>query len=90
MAHFQGQTSPRADSYLIFNKILPGRPLRLYLWIQLALTAKMTHFQGQTSPSAEFRPYFCQNFTWTSVENLSMEPVVPHGQNRPFSRSNEP
>jgi len=33
---------------LIFAKILSGRPLRPYLWSQLALMAKTTHFQGQT------------------------------------------
>ena len=34
----------------IFAKIIPARPLRPYLWSQLALTAKTSHFQGQTIP----------------------------------------
>ncbi|KAG5578657.1 hypothetical protein H5410_058791 [Solanum commersonii] len=55
------------------------RPLRPYLWSQLALTAKRTHFQGQTNPGAR-----------TSIKTLAMEPVGPHGQNGPFSKSNEP
>jgi len=33
---------------LIFANILPGCPLRPYLWSQLGLTAKTTHFQSQT------------------------------------------
>ncbi|KAG5607802.1 hypothetical protein H5410_029294 [Solanum commersonii] len=36
----------------------------------------------------EFRAYFCQNISWTSVKNLAIEPVGPHGQHIPFSRSN--
>ncbi|RAN86301.1 hypothetical protein B5P41_30080, partial [Bacillus sp. SRB_28] len=32
----------------------------------------------------EFRHNFCQNFSWTSVKTLAMEPVSPHGQNVPF------
>ncbi|KAG5612767.1 hypothetical protein H5410_024048 [Solanum commersonii] len=38
----------------------------------------------------EFRSHVCQNFWWTSVKNIAMEPVGPHGQNIPFLRSNEP
>ncbi|KAG5574357.1 hypothetical protein H5410_054491 [Solanum commersonii] len=118
-AHFQGQTicrpvvhgifgDPKFD--LIFAKILPGRPLRPYLLSQLALTAKTSHFQGQTIPGVgkppfyqfscaivhgifgdlEFRPHFCQNFTWTSVKTLPIDLVGPHDQNNPFSRSNDP
>ncbi|KAG5593549.1 hypothetical protein H5410_044063 [Solanum commersonii] len=37
----------------------------------------------------EFRPHFCQNFTWTSIKTLPMEPVGPHGQNDLFLRSND-
>ncbi|KAG5578660.1 hypothetical protein H5410_058794 [Solanum commersonii] len=74
------------------------RPLRPYLWSKFVITAKKAHFQGQTTPGAvhglfddlEFRPYFEQKFLWTSVKTLSMEPVDPHGQNVPFSRSKEP
>ena len=33
---------------LTFAKILPGRPLRPYLWSQLDVMAKTAHFQGQT------------------------------------------
>ena len=32
----------------------------------------------------------CQNFLCTSVKTLSLQPVGPHGQSDPFSRSNEP
>ncbi|KAH0765401.1 hypothetical protein KY290_000690 [Solanum tuberosum] len=46
----------------------------------------MAHIQGQTSPSAEFRPNFYENFTWTSVKTLPMEPVVPRCKNDPFSK----
>ncbi|KAG5613726.1 hypothetical protein H5410_013550, partial [Solanum commersonii] len=64
----------------------------------LALTAKPAHFQRQTNPRAvhgffgnlEFRPHFCQNYTWTFVKTFPMEPVGPHGQNRPFLKSNDP
>ncbi|KAH0668388.1 hypothetical protein KY289_022881 [Solanum tuberosum] len=89
MPHFQGQSTLQQNSDLIFAKILPGRPVRPYIYGQLALTAKMAHFEGQTIPRAEFRPDFCQNFTWTSVKALHMDPVIPHGQNGPFSRSND-
>ncbi|KAH0780403.1 hypothetical protein KY290_000001 [Solanum tuberosum] len=40
---------------------------------KLAHTAKTVYFQGQTSPEHEFRPHFCQNFTWTSVKSLPIE-----------------
>ncbi|KAG5568914.1 hypothetical protein H5410_064077 [Solanum commersonii] len=40
------------NSDLIFANILPGRPLRPYLWSQLALKAKTNHCQGQTIPRA--------------------------------------
>jgi len=36
------------NSDFIFAKILPGRPLRPFLWSQLALKVKTAHFQGQT------------------------------------------
>ncbi|KAG5568908.1 hypothetical protein H5410_064071 [Solanum commersonii] len=62
------------NSHLIFAKILPGRPFIPYLWSQLALTAKTAHCQGQTIPRADF----------------TYEAVGPHGQNDPFSRSNDP
>ncbi|KAG5628344.1 hypothetical protein H5410_000061 [Solanum commersonii] len=77
----------------IFAKILPGHLLRPYLWSQLALTAKTAHFQGQTCSRVgdpKFRPHFCQNFAWTSVKTLTMELIGPHGQNGPFSTSNDP
>jgi len=158
------------NSNLIFANILPGRPLRPYFWIKLALMAKTAHFQGQTSPEAgkptilsifvcyspwifwwsgiptsllpkfylnvsqdhtygaswpsrpkrpifkvklsseqvnpqfcrfscaivhkffgdpELRHHFCDNFSWTSVKTLPMELVGPHGQNGPFSWSND-
>ncbi|KAG5568919.1 hypothetical protein H5410_064082 [Solanum commersonii] len=41
---------PKFD--LIFANILPGLPLRLYLWSQLALKAKKAHCQGQTIPES--------------------------------------
>ncbi|KAG5582345.1 hypothetical protein H5410_052972 [Solanum commersonii] len=96
-AHFQGQTIPGAD--LSYGASCPdgqnesfsrSNEPRSKLWIRLALMAKMTHFQGQTIPGVELRRHFCQNFSWTSVKILAMEPVVPDGQNSPFSRSNNP
>ncbi|KAG5607810.1 hypothetical protein H5410_029302 [Solanum commersonii] len=38
----------------------------------------------------EFRRYFCQKFTETSVKTLVMDPVGHHGQNDPSTRSNNP
>ncbi|KAG5608033.1 hypothetical protein H5410_019314 [Solanum commersonii] len=38
----------------------------------------------------KFPPHFFQNFTWTSVKTLAMEPVVHHVQNGSFSRLNDP
>ncbi|KAG5569107.1 hypothetical protein H5410_058873 [Solanum commersonii] len=81
----------------IFAKSLPGGPLRPYLWSHLTLTAKPAYFQGQTKPGVvngifgdpELCPHFCQNFAWTSVNTLPIEPIVPHGQNGPFSRTND-
>ncbi|KAG5613700.1 hypothetical protein H5410_013524 [Solanum commersonii] len=70
---------------LIFPKILPGHPLRPYLWSQLALTAKTSHFQLKSPEQTSFLP----NFTWTTVKTLPREPIDPHGQNAPFSRSND-
>ncbi|KAG5568922.1 hypothetical protein H5410_064085, partial [Solanum commersonii] len=74
------------------------RPLRPYLWSQLAITAKTTHFLDQTIPRAvheffgepKIRPHFCHNITWTSVKFLPMDLVGPHVQNDPFSRLNNP
>ena len=40
------------NSDIILAKVLPRRPLRPYIWSQLALTAKPAHFQGQTIPRA--------------------------------------
>jgi len=34
------------NSDLTFAKNLPGRPLRHYIWSQLALIARMTHFHS--------------------------------------------
>uniref|UniRef100_M1AVU6 Uncharacterized protein n=1 Tax=Solanum tuberosum TaxID=4113 RepID=M1AVU6_SOLTU len=51
---------------------------------------KRPYFQGQTSTGAEIRLHFSQNFSWTSVKTLVMEPIVPHSQNGPFSRSSYP
>ncbi|KAG5593562.1 hypothetical protein H5410_044076 [Solanum commersonii] len=75
---------------LIFAKNLHGCPLRPYLSSQLSLMAKTAYLQGQTNPGSEFRPHFCQNFTWTSVKTLAIEPIGPHGKNGQFSRSYEP
>ncbi|KAG5588869.1 hypothetical protein H5410_039383 [Solanum commersonii] len=55
---------------LIFAKILPGRPLRPYIWSQLALTAKMAHFQGQKSPRVARRslsPYLRSHLSLTDL-----------------------
>ncbi|KAG5582385.1 hypothetical protein H5410_053012 [Solanum commersonii] len=38
----------------------------------------------------EIQRHFCQNFSWTYVKTLDMEPVGPDGPNDPFSRSNNP
>jgi len=46
------------NSNLIFANILPGRPLRPYLWSKLVLMAKTTHFQGQTIPEVGKPPFF--------------------------------
>ncbi|KAG5588773.1 hypothetical protein H5410_049207 [Solanum commersonii] len=72
---------------------------RPYLWSQLALTVKMSHFQGQTNPGGDFS-YGASQPSWpkrpifkvkrASLQTLAMEPVGTHGQNVPFSWSNEP
>ncbi|KAG5593613.1 hypothetical protein H5410_034845 [Solanum commersonii] len=41
---------------------------------------KSTRFYGDL----EFRRHFCQNFTWTSVKTLAIDPVRHHGKNDPF------
>ncbi|KAG5608027.1 hypothetical protein H5410_019308 [Solanum commersonii] len=38
----------------------------------------------------EFRPHFCKKNSYASVKTLAMDPVGPHDQNVPFSRSNGP
>jgi len=38
----------------------------------------------------DFPTYFCQNLSWTTVKTLTREPVIPHGQNIPFLKSNLP
>ncbi|KAG5568910.1 hypothetical protein H5410_064073 [Solanum commersonii] len=90
--HFQGHGffgDPNSD--LIFAKILLERPLRPYLWSQLALKAKTAHFQVHgIFGYPDFRPNFFQNLTWTSVKTLSIEPIGSHGQNGSFSRLNDP
>ncbi|KAG5569106.1 hypothetical protein H5410_058872 [Solanum commersonii] len=83
--------------FMCYSPWIFGRPLRPYLWSQLALTAKTTHFKIKMILEAVhgffgdliFRPHFCENFTWTSVKTLPMEPIGPYGQNVPFSRSND-
>ncbi|KAG5578681.1 hypothetical protein H5410_049308 [Solanum commersonii] len=45
----------------------------------------MTFYDDQ-----EFQRQLCQKLTWTSGKTLAIEPVGYHGQNGPFSRSNEP
>ncbi|KAG5568916.1 hypothetical protein H5410_064079 [Solanum commersonii] len=95
-AHFQGQMIPGAGKPPILSIFI--RPLKPYLWSQLSLTAKRPILKVKRIPGVvhgffrdpEFRPHNFQNFTWTSVKTLPMEPVVPHGQNGPFSRSNYP
>ncbi|KAG5569108.1 hypothetical protein H5410_058874 [Solanum commersonii] len=88
------------NSDLILAKPLPAGPLRPYLWSQLALTTKSAYFKSQISlgidltygaswPSWSKQPIFKKS-TWTSVKTLLMEKVGPHGQNCPFSRSNDP
>ncbi|KAG5578687.1 hypothetical protein H5410_049314 [Solanum commersonii] len=37
----------------------------------------------------EFRHHFGLKLAWTSFKTLAMEPVGRHGQNNPFTRSNE-
>ncbi|KAG5568903.1 hypothetical protein H5410_064066 [Solanum commersonii] len=83
--HFLDQTIPRAGKSL-FSR---------FSCTILSLTAKTTHLHGQTIigvvfGDGEYRPYFCENFTWTSVKTLPMDPVGPHSQNDPFSGLNNP
>ncbi|KAG5608029.1 hypothetical protein H5410_019310 [Solanum commersonii] len=83
---FSRSNDPRSS----YGARWPSRPKRPILnvkrsseqlWIQLALTAKTAHFKGHgLFGDPEFRPHFCQNFTWTFVKTLSMEPVVPYSQ----------
>ncbi|KAG5588772.1 hypothetical protein H5410_049206 [Solanum commersonii] len=84
-SHFQGQMIPGANKppilpifvYLNYGASWPSRPKRPIFKVKRASK------QAKTS-------HFCQNFTWTSVNTLVMEPVGPNGQNVPFSRSNDP
>ncbi|KAG5569105.1 hypothetical protein H5410_058871 [Solanum commersonii] len=88
------QTGPFSGS----NEPRSRRPLRPYLWSQLALMDKTAHFQGQTISEAvngifgdpDFQSNFCQNITCKSVKTLFIEPVGTYGQNGPFSWSNDP
>ncbi|KAG5608028.1 hypothetical protein H5410_019309 [Solanum commersonii] len=38
----------------------------------------------------EFRAHFCQILLQLSIKTLAMDSVSPHGQNIPFSKSNDP
>jgi len=58
-----------------------GKPLILPIFVC---------YRPQIFCDPEFRPHCRKNYTRTSIKTLSMEPVDPHGQNGPFSRSNEP
>ncbi|KAG5600587.1 hypothetical protein H5410_031957 [Solanum commersonii] len=51
---------------------------------------KTAHFQSQMSPTLEFRCHLFQKFTRTSIKTLRIKLVGHHGQNGPFSRSNDP
>ncbi|KAG5607806.1 hypothetical protein H5410_029298 [Solanum commersonii] len=57
------------------------------------LICKVKRSPEQVNPhfdDLEFGRHFCQNFTWTFIKTLIMEPVNQHGQNGPFTRCNEP
>ncbi|KAH0774583.1 hypothetical protein KY290_011720 [Solanum tuberosum] len=84
MDHFQGQTSHRAD--LIYGASLSSRPEWFIFKVNRALEKVNPPFYQFSCAivhgffgDPEFRPHFCQKYTWTSVKALSMEPVGPHG-----------
>ncbi|KAG5608032.1 hypothetical protein H5410_019313 [Solanum commersonii] len=100
-AHFQSQMSPGASkppilpifmcydslSFLvIWNSDLIFAKKILWTSVKTLAMDPFTIFFGDL----EFWPYFCQKISWMSFKTLAMESVGPHGQNNPFSRSNEP
>ncbi|KAG5578700.1 hypothetical protein H5410_049327 [Solanum commersonii] len=82
-AHFQGQTRPGAN--LTYGANLSSRPKRPISKVK-QIPKQSTGFYGDT----KFQRHFYQKFTWTSVKTLVMEQVRHHGQNGPFTRSNNP
>uniref|UniRef100_A0A3Q7GG31 Uncharacterized protein n=1 Tax=Solanum lycopersicum TaxID=4081 RepID=A0A3Q7GG31_SOLLC len=62
------------NSDFIFVKYLHGCALRPYVWIWLVTT---------------FSDFLFQKYTQYSVKTLSIESIFHHGQNDPFSRSND-
>ncbi|KAG5568905.1 hypothetical protein H5410_064068 [Solanum commersonii] len=79
-----------------FCQILPGRLLIPYLLSQLALIAKTAHYQNQTMSSGhgfleiEFDLIFSKILQVHPLRSYLWSHVGPHGQNGPFSRSNDP
>ncbi|KAG5613684.1 hypothetical protein H5410_013508, partial [Solanum commersonii] len=89
--HLQGETNIRAvdvDEDLSYGDRWPARPKHtIYRVKQTLESCAIVH---GLFGDLEFQPHFCQFFLWTSIKTLDMEPVEPHGQNVPFSRSKEP
>jgi len=79
------------NSEHIFAKIIPARPLRPYLWSQLALTAKTSHFQGQTIPRVGKPPlllificYSSPSFLVIRNSDLIFAKILPGRPFRPY------
>ncbi|KAG5578678.1 hypothetical protein H5410_049305 [Solanum commersonii] len=83
MAHLQDQTSPRED--LRYGASWTPRPKRPIYKVKRA-SEKITTFYGDV----EFRSHFGQKHAWNFVKTLAMDPVSRHGENNPFTRSNDP
>ncbi|KAG5613949.1 hypothetical protein H5410_013773 [Solanum commersonii] len=90
---FSRLTNPRVDlSYGVSWSPLPNRPFQRPNEPSAGKPSILPIFVCY-SPwifgDSEFRRYLCEKILWTSVKTLAMEPVGPHGQTRPFSRSNK-
>ncbi|KAG5574358.1 hypothetical protein H5410_054492 [Solanum commersonii] len=104
MAHFQGQTSPRAGKPLLLSificyslSFLPSRSKRPIFNVKRALEQVNPLFCrflcaiiNGLFDDHELQYHYSLNISWTSSKTLAMEPVGPHGQNDPFSRLNKP
>ncbi|KAG5593548.1 hypothetical protein H5410_044062 [Solanum commersonii] len=94
MAHFQGQTSPRVD--LTDEASWPAwlkRPIFIVKQDLEQVNPPFCQFSCaivlEFFGDPEFRPYFRQDFTCTSIMTLPSDPIGLYGQNGPFSRSKE-